>query len=111
MEPGRKQAAWSGFAARGEAPKRRGKLRGIGMSYYLEVTANQPQEAADIRFTPAGCVIMAVRSRPPRPGPQTALAPIPRDPARISVPALRLLPRPFHPPTPRAPAPRAQTPD
>src|SRR5260221_4640058 len=67
MALGLKQAEWAGAATRRAEAKARGKLLGIGMSYYLEVTANQPQEAADIRFTPAGRVVMAVGPGPSRP--------------------------------------------
>jgi carbon-monoxide dehydrogenase large subunit len=84
MALGLKQADWAGFAGRREAAKGRGKLRGIGMSYYLEVTANQPQEAADIRFTPAGRVIMAVGSGPSGQGHETAFAQILED--RLGIP-------------------------
>ncbi len=84
MELGLKQGDWAGFAARREAAKRRGRLRGIGMSYYLEVTANQPQEAADIRFTPEGRVVMAVGSGPSGQGHETAFAQILED--RLGIP-------------------------
>jgi carbon-monoxide dehydrogenase large subunit len=54
------------------------------MSYYLEVTANQPQEAADIRFTPSGRVVMAVGSGPSGQGHETAFAQILED--RLGIP-------------------------
>jgi aerobic carbon-monoxide dehydrogenase large subunit len=84
MALGLKQADWAGFPARRAEARRRGRLRGIGMSYYLEVTANQPQEAADIRFTPAGRVIMAVGSGPSGQGHETAFAQILED--RLGIP-------------------------
>jgi carbon-monoxide dehydrogenase large subunit len=84
MALGLKQADWAGFPARRAEATRRGRLRGIGMSYYLEVTANQPQEAADIRFTPAGRVVMAVGSGPSGQGHETAFAQILED--RLGIP-------------------------
>jgi carbon-monoxide dehydrogenase large subunit len=84
MALGLKQAEWAGAAARRAEAKSRGKLLGIGMSYYLEVTANQPQEAADIRFTPEGRVVMAVGSGPSGQGHETAFAQILED--RLGLP-------------------------
>jgi aerobic carbon-monoxide dehydrogenase large subunit len=84
MALGLEQADWAGFAARRAEAKQRSKLRGIGMSYYLEVTANQPQEAADIRFTPDGRVIMAIGCGPSGQGHETAFAQILED--RLGIP-------------------------
>jgi aerobic carbon-monoxide dehydrogenase large subunit len=77
-------ADWAGFAARRRDAKRRGKLRGIGMNFYLEVTANTPQEAADIRFTPEGRILMHVGAGPSGQGHETAFAQILED--RLGVP-------------------------
>jgi carbon-monoxide dehydrogenase large subunit len=84
MALGLEQADWAGAAARRAEAISRGKLLGIGMSYYLEVTANQPQEAADIRFTPEGRVVMAVGSGPSGQGHETAFAQILED--RLGLP-------------------------
>ncbi len=84
MALGLKQADWAGAATRRDEATSRGKLLGIGMSYYLEVTANQPQEAADIRFTPEGRVVMAVGSGPSGQGHETAFAQILED--RLGLP-------------------------
>lgn len=71
-----KRAGWADFEARRAEAKRRGKLRGIGMSYYIEVTANAPQEAADIRFTADGRVRMGIGAGPSGQGHETAFAQI-----------------------------------
>jgi carbon-monoxide dehydrogenase large subunit len=78
------QSDWAGFEARRAAAKARGKLRGIGMSYYMEVTAPGPQEAADIRFTPNGRVTMTVGAGPSGQGHETAFAQILED--RLGIP-------------------------
>jgi carbon-monoxide dehydrogenase large subunit len=84
MELALARADWAGFPARREAAKARGKLAGIGLSYYMEVTANGPQEAADIRFEPNGRVTMRIGSGPSGQGHETAFAQILED--RLGLP-------------------------
>ena len=43
-------AGWSGFEQRRSEAAKRGALRGIGMSYYIEITPGNPQEIAKIDF-------------------------------------------------------------
>jgi len=50
------QADWDGFAARKEASRRRGLLRGRGIGDYLEVTGPPANEMGGIRFEPDGNV-------------------------------------------------------
>ena len=49
-------ADWSGFAARKEESRKRGRLRGRGISNFLEVTAPPGKEQGGIRFEPDGTV-------------------------------------------------------
>jgi aerobic carbon-monoxide dehydrogenase large subunit len=49
-------ADWNGFAGRKRQSKKRGKLRGIAVGSYLEVTAPPNKEMAGIRFEPDGTV-------------------------------------------------------
>jgi carbon-monoxide dehydrogenase large subunit len=49
-------ADWDGFAARRAEAKRRGRLRGIGIGNYLEVTAPPSKEMGGIRFNADGTV-------------------------------------------------------
>ncbi len=81
-------ADWAGFAARRAEAKARGKLRGIGLNYYLEVTGAGPQEAADIRFTPEGRVAMRIGTGPSGQGHETAFAQVLED--RLGVPYDRI---------------------
>ncbi len=78
------RADWAGFPARRAAAKAKGKLAGIGMSYYVEVTANGPQEAADIRFEADGRISMRIGCGPSGQGHETAFAQILED--RLGVP-------------------------
>jgi carbon-monoxide dehydrogenase large subunit len=48
------QADWNGFAARREASKRKGRLRGRGLSVYLEWTGAIPTETVDIEVNAEG---------------------------------------------------------
>jgi carbon-monoxide dehydrogenase large subunit len=49
-------ADWDGFKARKREARKRGKLRGIGLGSYLEVTAPPNKEMGGIRFEPDGTV-------------------------------------------------------
>ena len=49
-------ADWNGFAARKEESRARGKLRGRGISDYLELTGPPGREMGGIRFEPSGDV-------------------------------------------------------
>ena len=51
------QADWDGFAARRAAAKSRGKLRGLGLSYYIEICAFPGSEAARMDVTGEGVEI------------------------------------------------------
>jgi carbon-monoxide dehydrogenase large subunit len=56
LEAGLERADWAGFAARREASKAKGQLRGRGLACYLEVTAPPNPEMGGIRFEPDGRV-------------------------------------------------------
>ncbi len=53
-----KLADWDGFDARREESRRRGKLRGRGISDYLELTGPPGREMGGIRFEPNGDVTL-----------------------------------------------------
>jgi len=71
MELAVTQSDWKGFEARRVAARNHGKLRGIGMSYYMEVTA-AGSEAAEIRFEPDGHVFLGIGAGPSGQGHETA---------------------------------------
>jgi carbon-monoxide dehydrogenase large subunit len=56
LEKALEAADWDGLAARRAEAKRRGRLRGIGIGNYLEVTAPPTQEMGGIRFNADGTV-------------------------------------------------------
>ncbi len=47
-------ADWAGFPARKAEAAARGKLRGIGLGYFIEASGGQPFEWARVRLTPEG---------------------------------------------------------
>ncbi len=83
-----KQADWAGFETRRAEARKRGKLRGIGMASYLEVTANGPPEGADIKFKPDGRIQMGIGCGPSGQGHETAFAQILED--RLGLPLDRI---------------------
>jgi carbon-monoxide dehydrogenase large subunit len=56
LEQGLKRADMAGFAARRKESEKRGKLRGFGFGYYVEITGAAGQEPAAVKFTENGGV-------------------------------------------------------
>ena len=63
---------WAGIDARRAEAARRGKLRGIGMAYYLEATGGDATERAEIRFADDGYVDVYVGTQSTGQGHETA---------------------------------------
>ena len=63
---------YTGFATRRAEAARRGKRRGIGLAYYLEVTMGDPTERAEIRFAEDGFVDVYVGTQSTGQGHETA---------------------------------------
>ncbi|GAN75800.1 xanthine dehydrogenase family protein molybdopterin-binding subunit [Acidisphaera rubrifaciens] len=63
---------WAGFPARRAEAAKRGKRRGIGLSYYLEATGGAPSERAEIRFADDGFVDVFVGTQSTGQGHETA---------------------------------------
>ena len=62
FEEGVKAADWDGFAARHDDSKARGKIRGLGLAAYLEVTGPPATEMGGLRFNDDGSVTMITGS-------------------------------------------------
>lgn len=69
-----KRADWAGFAARKAGARNAGKLRGIGLSYYIEKCGGGGEERAHLRFEPNGTVSLFVGMRSNGQGHETAFA-------------------------------------
>ena len=68
------KADWAGIAARRAQAQAKGRLRGIGMCYYIESTMGDPTEHAAIEFTPDGHVNVLVGTQTNGQGHDTAYA-------------------------------------
>ncbi|MGD9880194.1 MAG: xanthine dehydrogenase family protein molybdopterin-binding subunit [Reyranella sp.] len=74
----------AGFAARREASREAGKLRGIGVGCFLETSRGAPNEGAEVRFEGDGQVTIAVGTESNGQGHETAYAQIAAD--RLGLP-------------------------
>lgn len=62
-----------GFAARAEASRREGRLRGFAVAPYMECTGGGPKEFAGVKFQPDGTVELAVGSMSTGMGHETSM--------------------------------------
>jgi carbon-monoxide dehydrogenase large subunit len=67
-------ADWKGFAKRKRESKRNGKLRGIGLANYLEITSGAPREYAKVDVRPEGQVELTVGTLSSGQGHETSFA-------------------------------------
>lgn len=77
-------ADWAGFPARKAEAAARGKLRGIGIGYFIEASGGQPQEWARVSITPEGKARLVVGTFSHGQGHETAFAQIIH--ARLGIP-------------------------
>jgi carbon-monoxide dehydrogenase large subunit len=74
MATGLALADWEGFPVRREAAKRRGKLRGIGVANYVEITSGAPRERTEITVLPEGRVELVMGTMASGQGHETSFA-------------------------------------
>jgi carbon-monoxide dehydrogenase large subunit len=74
MATGLALADWDSFPARREAAKRRGKLRGIGVANYVEITTGVPRERTEITVLPEGRVELVMGTMASGQGHETSFA-------------------------------------
>ena len=84
LEEGLKRADVAGFAARRKASEARGKKRGLGIAYYVEITAAMGSEPARVAFTDNGGVELYVGTQSNGQGHETAFAQVVAE--RLGVP-------------------------
>jgi carbon-monoxide dehydrogenase large subunit len=78
-------ADWPGFAARRAESKKRGRLRGIGMSYYIETCGMGPGDTATIKVEADGKVTILIGTQSNGQGHETAYTQIVSE--KLGVPA------------------------
>jgi len=74
LEEGLKRADQAGFAERRRQSEARGKKRGFGIAYYVEITAAAGSEPARVQFTDNGGVELLVGTQSNGQGHETAFA-------------------------------------
>ncbi len=74
MATGLALADWPGFPARRETAKWRGKLRGIGVANYIEITTGVPRERTEITVLPEGRVELVMGTMASGQGHETSFA-------------------------------------
>jgi carbon-monoxide dehydrogenase large subunit len=70
---------WKGFTARKRESKKRGKLRGIGISNYLETPVGIPHERVEVTVQASGKVELAVGTQSTGQGHETSFAQVMAD--------------------------------
>jgi aerobic carbon-monoxide dehydrogenase large subunit len=84
LKEGMKRAGVEGFAARRKASEARGRKRGLGIAYYVEITAAAGSEQAQVKFTDNGGVELYVGTQSNGQGHETAFAQVVAE--RLGVP-------------------------
>jgi carbon-monoxide dehydrogenase large subunit len=74
MATGLALADWDGFPVRREEAKRRGKLRGIGVANYVEITSGAPRERTEITVLPEGKIELVMGTMASGQGHETSFA-------------------------------------
>lgn len=81
----------AGFAARRAGSEARGKLRGLGLSCFLETARGAPGEWAAVRFAADGAVELAVGTQSNGQGHETSFAQVAADRLGLPVDSFRLV--------------------
>jgi len=74
MDIALKLGDWSGFPARRAAARERGRLRGIGVANYVEITSGSPRERTEIEVRPDGRVELVMGTMASGQGHETSFA-------------------------------------
>ncbi len=85
------QADRAGFAARRAASEARGRLRGMGLCYYIESILGDPAESARVEFTDDGLVNLYVGTQSGGQGHETVFAQFLSDQSGIPLEAIRVI--------------------
>jgi carbon-monoxide dehydrogenase large subunit len=74
MDRAMRLAEWDTFAKRRKGAKKRGRLRGIGLANYIELTMGNPRERAEVIVRPEGVVEVIVGTLSTGQGHETSFA-------------------------------------
>lgn len=76
MDAAMQRADWEGFEERRNASSKNGRLRGIGMSYYVETCAGLGNEVSHVRFEENGRIAVLIGTQASGQGHETSYAQI-----------------------------------
>jgi aerobic carbon-monoxide dehydrogenase large subunit len=82
---------WQGFAARREESRRRGKLRGLGLSNYIEATGGSPKEWTRVTVSPEGRIDVAIGTQSSGQSHETSYAQLVNEWLGVPVDEVRIL--------------------
>ncbi|WPZ32501.1 xanthine dehydrogenase family protein molybdopterin-binding subunit [Thalassobaculum sp. OXR-137] len=91
MEECMAKSDWASFEERRKEAASRGKLRGIGMGYYIEKCGGGSPETADVRFTDEGKVEIRIGTQSNGQGHETAYAQILSDTIGVEGDAIKVI--------------------
>ena len=81
----------SGFTARREDARNRGRLRGLGHAVYIEQSGFPPDEFAELRFDPSGTLTLLMGTQSSGQGHQTAYAQLASEKLGLPLEKIRVL--------------------
>lgn len=84
-------ADWDGFPARQEASRKQGRLRGIGLSNYVELTGRGPFETVSVRVGPSGTIAVATGATTQGQSTKTTLAKIVADILHVDIANIQVI--------------------
>jgi carbon-monoxide dehydrogenase large subunit len=85
------QADWKGFVGRRQAARVNGRLRGIGIAYYIEACGGMVSESAEVRVGADGVIEVLIGSQSNGQGHETALAQIVADRLGVAIERVRVV--------------------
>lgn len=85
------RADWKGFVGRRQAARVNGRLRGIGIAYYIEACGGMVSESAEVRVDGDGRIEVLIGSQSNGQGHETALAQIVADRLGVSIERVRVV--------------------
>jgi carbon-monoxide dehydrogenase large subunit len=85
------RADWNGFVGRRQAARASGRLRGIGIAYYIEACGGMVPESAEVRVDADGRIEVLIGSQSNGQGHETALAQIVADRLGVAIERVRVV--------------------
>jgi carbon-monoxide dehydrogenase large subunit len=90
LEEGLRDADWAGFEGRRAAAAAAGRLRGIGLSFYIEASGGGGDESATVQVAPDGMVTVLIGSQSTGQGHETAYGQMVADALGVPLESIRV---------------------